>query len=159
MKKEQFFITLHDVFILFLCACTGIFFAFIWDHYWVRIQLKEYPTDFPFSPAFFYLFCTVCYLFEGGAYIILSKHSKKFPYGTGITLFWLQFFLNILWLEVFFGLKFFGTALVIVFFSFMILLGAYYFFRFIKTSAAFMLLPAEALIAVTAFFNAWFFLF
>lgn len=158
MKKKKCTITSHDALILVSCGLTGLFFAFVLNHYWAQIQLKNEPLEFPFSFSFFYVLCFFAYFLQGLAYVFLSKQSKRTPYGRSVVFFWTQFFLSVIWLQLFFGLKMFGLSLFTLFVSFMILLGAYYFFKIIRKAAAFMLVPAGALIAFVAMLNIWFFL-
>lgn len=148
---------LYAAFLLTLCLFTGFFFAFIWEKYWPKIQYADDPLNFPISAPIFYFFCILSYLIQGVSFIILSEHRKKTYYEVAFLLFWTQFFLSVLWLGAFFGLKQFGLALSILMMTFGALCATFYFMRTVHTTAAFLLIPAGILITWMGIFNAWFF--
>ena len=157
MKKHINFYNFQTSLILLLCLLSGLFFAFIVEEHWSRIQSPSMPEEFPFSKTFFYLFCCFSYILQGYALLLLSGHSRKSLYKTAVPLFWGQFVLSLLWLGFFFGLKFFGLALFENFITFMLQVATFSFFRAIQIKAAALLIPAGFLSAATDLINAWFF--
>ena len=158
MKKNVCFYNFQSLSILLLCALSGLFFAFIVQEHWAKIQYQAIRETFPFSIALFYFFCLFSYLLQGYALILLSGYSKRSLYRTAVPLFWGQFILNLLWLGLFFGLKFFGLALFEIFITFILLLITFFLFRAIQIKAAVLLIPAGLLSAATGLLNAWFFI-
>ncbi|MBR1778112.1 MAG: tryptophan-rich sensory protein [Alphaproteobacteria bacterium] len=142
--------------LLLLCACTGVFFAFILEQYWPKIQADRMTLKFPISSAVFYIFCISAYLMQGLAFLFLSAHSKRAFYETAFLLFWAQFILSVLWLGLFFGLKLFGLAFFELLSVLLILSAAFYFFRAIKKTISYLLLPSYCLLLILVILNAWF---
>ena len=149
----------HVLFFLLLCTCIGIFFAFIFQEYWNRIQSEYIEAPFPVGPAFLYVFCSLSYLLQGLSFCIISEHSKKTDYSSAFYLFWIQFVLGLLWLGTFFGLKLFGTALFFIFTTFILLAFTFSIFKKINSIAAYLLVPYAGLLIFVDIFNIWYFIF
>lgn len=148
----------HILLFLLLCVAAGVLFAFTLEEYWNKIQYENMYLELPVSPVFLYIFCLLSYLMQGLAFGIISEHPKKMMYETAVLLFWAQFILGLLWPGIFFGLRFFGTALTDLFAAFILLTLTFAAFRKIDLLSAYMLVPYGCLLILIGALNIWFFL-
>ncbi len=143
---------------LLLCVCIGGLFAFVMKEYWNTVQYKDMPLQLP-GVSVLYIICIFSYLTQGISFGIMTNHSQKAVYETAVLLFWGQFILGILWPGIFFGLKFFGLALVDLFAAFILMIFTFSLFRKIDLIAAYLLVPLGAFLIFIAMLNAWFYIF
>lgn len=156
-KKLSVFKT-HILLFLLLCVAAGVLFAFTLEEYWNKIQYENMYLELPVSSVFLYIFCVLSYLLQGLAFGIVAEHPQKKMYETAVLLFWAQFVLGLLWLGIFFGLRFFGTALFDLFTAFILLALTFSTFRKIDLLSAYMLVPYGCLLIFIGALNIWFFL-
>ena len=148
----------HILLFLLLCVAAGVLFAFTLEEYWNKIQYENTYLELPVSSVFLYIFCVLSYLLQGLAFGIVAEHPQKKMYETAVLLFWAQFVLGRLWLGIFFGLRFFGTALFDLFTAFILLTLTFSTFRKIDLLSAYMLVPYGCLLIFVGALNIWFFL-
>lgn len=148
----------HILLFLLLCVAAGILFAFTLEEYWNKIQYENTYLELPVSSVFLYIFCVLSYLLQGLAFGTVAEHPQKKMYETAVLLFWAQFVLGLLWLGIFFGLRFFGTALFDLFTAFILLTLTFSTFRKIDLLSAYMLVPYGCLLIFVGALNIWFFL-
>ena len=148
----------HILLFLLLCVAAGVLFAFTLEEYWNKIQYENTYLELPVSSGFLYIFCVLSYLLQGLAFGIVAEHPQKKMYETAVLLFWAQFVLGLLWLGIFFGLRFFGTALFDLFTAFILLTLTFSTFRKIDLLSAYMLVPYGCLLIFVGALNIWFFL-
>ncbi len=148
----------HILLFLLLCVAAGVLFAFTLEEYWNKIQYENTYLELPVSSVFLYIFCVLSYLLQGLAFGIVAEHPQKKMYETAVLLFWAQFVLGLLWLGIFFGLRFFGTALFDLFTAFILLTLTFSTFRKIDLLSAYMLVPYGCLLIFVGALNIWFFL-
>lgn len=158
MPKKPFVFKTHILLLLLLCVGAGGLYAFTLEEYWNKIRYKDFYLEQPFPPVFLYVFCILSYLMQGLAFALVSEHSKKVLYETAVPLYSAQFVLGILWLGIFFGLRFFGTALADLFIAFILLILTFATFKKLNPVAAYMLVPYACLLVFTGLANIWFFL-
>ena len=145
----------HILLFLLLCVAAGVFTL---EEYWNKIQYENTYLELPVSSVFLYIFCVLSYLLQGLAFGIVAEHPQKKMYETAVLLFWAQFVLGLLWLGIFFGLRFFGTALFDLFTAFILLTLTFSTFRKIDLLSAYMLVPYGCLLIFVGALNIWFFL-
>ncbi len=148
----------HILLFLLLCVAAGVLFAFTLEEYWNKIQYENTYLELPVSSVFLYIFCVLSYLLQGLAFGTVAEHPQKKMYETAVLLFWAQFVLGLLWLGIFFGLRFFGTALFDLFTAFILLTLTFSTFRKIDLLSAYMLVPYGCLLIFVGALNIWFFL-
>ena len=148
----------HILLFLLLCVAAGVLFAFTLEEYWNKIQYENTYLELPVSSVFLYIFCVLSYLLQGLAFGIVAEHPQKKMYETAVLLFWAQFVLGLLWLGIFFGLRFFGPALFDLFTAFILLTLTFSTFRKIDLLSAYMLVPYGCLLIFVGALNIWFFL-
>ena len=137
---------------------AGFLFAFVTETYWEKIQYENMSLELPFSFIFLYIFCIIAYLMQGSAVYFILQHSKKSLQDTTVYLFWTQFILGLLWLGLFFHLRFFGIAFFDLMVAFILLIFSFSSFRSIDLKSAYMLVPYGLLLVFMGLMNIWFFL-
>lgn len=95
---------------------------------------------------------------QASAVYFVSQHSKRLLYDTALHFFWAQFVLGLLWLGLFFHLRFFGIAFFDLMVAFILLIFSFSSFRSIDLKSAYMLVPYGLLLVFMGLMNVWFFL-
>lgn len=149
----------HILWFWLICLIVGILFAFIIDANWNTVVVRpDGDLVLPASRTIMILYCTFSYLCLGLSYSLIAEHPKRDMYELAVLLFWIQFFLILLWLGIFFGLHLPGLALLDLLGAVLLLIFIFSSFRTLSLAAMLLLLPYGGLVCLLAFMNIYVFL-
>ena len=145
-----FFITLC----LVLGNGLGGYFTFVSVETWYQTLNKPVfnPPDWVFGPIW-----TTLYILMGISIWLVWKSENNRTRTIAIRIFWLQFFFNVFWTYLFFGIQKISLSFVeIIFLSFLIFFNIFYFFKIDKI-ASYLLIPYLIWVLYASFltYNIW----
>ena len=153
-KKNIIYLFLFVILCLLLGNGLGGYFTFISVETWYQTINKPNfnPPDWIFAPVW-----TTLYIFMGISIWLIWKSNSSKNRTLGIIIFCLQFFFNIFWTYLFFGIQKIGASFFeIIILIFLILLNINYFFKTNKIES-YLLVPylLWVIYASILTFNIW----
>jgi tryptophan-rich sensory protein len=152
------FLNKHAVWLLLVClgmclaaggigALVGMFSL---DTWYIFLRKPSFmPPNWVFGPAW-----TMLYLLMGYSLFLVLRAKQSLESRQAITMFLLQWILNVLWPIMFFGLHFPGIALIVIVCLWIAIAHTIRLFYLVSSGAAYLLLPYIAWVTFAALLNA-----